>query len=167
MGDVTFEKMSAFKGDLVPIGLPVDNSVVYLLDKKLNPVPSGQIGEIYCSGLNLASGYVNNRDADRFIANPHTVEPQYALLYKTGDYGKIVDGTLVYEGRTDSQVRITEQQQQKIHRNKNICQNQQSIQSNQMKKVGVKILNVAMETVISNFGHRFMFIISIDNQNLK
>nr|XP_018903748.1 PREDICTED: uncharacterized protein LOC109034831 [Bemisia tabaci] len=106
MGDVTFEKMSAFKGDLVPIGLPVDNSVVYLLDKKLNPVPSGQIGEIYCSGLNLASGYVNNRDADRFIANPHTVEPQYALLYKTGDYGKIVDGTLVYEGRTDSQVKV-------------------------------------------------------------
>lgn len=45
------------------------------MDHHLKPVPVGEIGEIYASGLNLAYGYVSGRDPDKFILNPHTVEP--------------------------------------------------------------------------------------------
>ncbi|CAB0011418.1 unnamed protein product [Nesidiocoris tenuis] len=110
MGDVTFHEMKTpediSSGGKVPIGFPVDNTVIYLLNNSLQPVASGEVGELYAAGLNIAAGYVNGRDAERFIQNPFSVDPEYSLLYRTGDYAKIVKGTLLFEGRTDSQVKV-------------------------------------------------------------
>lgn len=66
----------------------------------------GEVGELYIAGLNLAAGYVNGRDPDKFVENPLAVDLQYKKLFKTGDYARLVKNTLVYEGRTDSQVKI-------------------------------------------------------------
>ncbi|BES96998.1 AMP-Hypothetical protein enzyme [Nesidiocoris tenuis] len=110
MGDVTFHEMKTpediSSGGKVPIGFPVDNTVIYLLNNSLQPVASGEVGELYAAGLNIAAGYVNGRDAERFIQNPFSVDPEYSSLYRTGDYAKIVKGTLLFEGRTDSQVKV-------------------------------------------------------------
>lgn len=59
--------------------MPVSNTAVYLLDANMRPVQQGQIGELYAAGRNLAIGYVNKRDANRFIENPHTVDPGLLL----------------------------------------------------------------------------------------
>lgn len=55
-------------------GIPVFNTVIYILDQDYRPVINGQIGEIYVAGCNLANGYVNGRDPDRFLDNPLAVE---------------------------------------------------------------------------------------------
>lgn len=57
------------------VGKPLDNTAIYLLDKQLSPVPVGEVGELYVAGLNVCAGYVNNRDPQKFVANPHTVDP--------------------------------------------------------------------------------------------
>lgn len=92
--------------DRIPIGECVSNTIIYLLDGNLQPVKSSAIGELYVSGANLASGYVNGRDPDRFIENPMAVDPVYSRLYKTGDYASLQKGYIYYEGRTDSQIKI-------------------------------------------------------------
>lgn len=78
MGDVTYFSCSKKKQlealERVPIGLPIFNTVIYLLDSDYRPVRNGEIGEIYVAGANLASGYVNNRDPDKFIDNPLAIE---------------------------------------------------------------------------------------------
>lgn len=56
-------------------GEPVDNTTVYLLNPELKPVANGEVGELYVSGLNLAAGYVNGRDPERFITNSLSSEP--------------------------------------------------------------------------------------------
>lgn len=88
------------------VGIALDNTIIYLLDQHLRPVELGSTGELYVAGLNLAAGYVNGRDPDRFIPNPLSTLPQFARLYRTGDYAKIEKGVVVYEGRTDSQVKL-------------------------------------------------------------
>ncbi|XP_039970507.1 mycosubtilin synthase subunit C [Bactrocera tryoni] len=110
MGDVTYfaceskKQLSYF--DHVPIGIPLSNTVIYLLDGDFRPVKQGEIGEIFVSGLNLAEGYVNGRDPEKFVENPLAVEFKYSRLYRTGDYGSLRDGNVMYEGRTDSQIKI-------------------------------------------------------------
>lgn len=110
MGDVTYfaceskKQLSLF--DHVPIGIPLSNTVIYLLDGDFRPVKQGEIGEIFVSGLNLAEGYVNGRDPEKFVENPLAVEFKYSRLYRTGDYGSLRDGNVMYEGRTDSQIKI-------------------------------------------------------------
>ncbi|XP_022911582.1 beta-alanyl-bioamine nonribosomal peptide synthetase ebony [Onthophagus taurus] len=110
MGDVTFHIIEGLKQlehqEKVPIGLPLDNTIIYLLDSNYRPVKAGDVGEIFVSGLNLASGYVNGRDPEKFIENPLAIDPTFARLYRTGDFGKIEKGTILYDGRTDSQVKI-------------------------------------------------------------
>ena len=107
MGDVTFHKMtSSTKEDNVPIGIPLSNTAIYLLDDRLQPVPTGQTGELYVSGLNLSEGYVNGRDRERFIPNPLAVDPDFSRLYRTGDFARLHKGVLIYEGRTDAQVKV-------------------------------------------------------------
>lgn len=73
MGDVTYfqcRNNMAIEKD-IPIGTPIQNTIIYLLDNEFRPVEVGNIGEIFVAGLNLANGYVNNRDVNRFVKNPY------------------------------------------------------------------------------------------------
>lgn len=84
----------------------MDNTVIYLFDKDFRLVQAGDVGELFVSGLNLAAGYVNKRDPEKFLDNPLAIDPSYERIYRTGDFAKIEGGVLIYEGRTDSQVKI-------------------------------------------------------------
>jgi amino acid adenylation domain-containing protein len=92
----------------IPIGKPIDNMEVLILDSRLKPVPVGCIGEIYIGGEGLALGYRNllNQTMERFIAHP-LVQNIEAKLYKAGDLAYYLpDGNMVCIGRADSQVKI-------------------------------------------------------------
>jgi amino acid adenylation domain-containing protein len=94
--------------DTVPIGRPVPNAAIYLLDAHGQPVPQGVVGEIHIGGAGVARGYLNRPEltAERFVADPFAVQPG-ARMYKTGDLGRwLADGTLAYLGRNDFQVKI-------------------------------------------------------------
>ncbi|WP_345145054.1 amino acid adenylation domain-containing protein, partial [Dactylosporangium darangshiense] len=94
-------------GRTVPIGHPIANTGLYLLDPHLNPVPIGVTGEIHISGHNLARGYLHQpaRTAERFIPNPFTGDG--SRLYRTGDLAHHQpDGQLDFHGRTDHQLKI-------------------------------------------------------------
>ncbi|MFD2168460.1 amino acid adenylation domain-containing protein [Tumebacillus lipolyticus] len=91
----------------VPIGRPIANTTVYVLDRHLQPVPIGVPGELYVGGDGLAREYLNRPDltAERFVPNPYA-EPN-ALMYRTGDLVRFLpDGNLEYLGRIDNQVKI-------------------------------------------------------------
>ncbi|MGH3979770.1 MAG: non-ribosomal peptide synthetase [Pseudonocardiaceae bacterium] len=94
-----------------PIGRPLANQQVYVLDRQLNPVPVGVPGQLYLGGIGLARGYVNRPEltAERFIPNPFAgdLAAPGARLYATGDLARwLPDGNLVLLGRTDHQVKI-------------------------------------------------------------
>lgn len=90
----------------VPIGRPLANTQIYLLDRHLQPVPIGVKGELYVGGLGLARGYLNRPQltTQKFIPNPF--EPG-TRLYKTGDLARYLrDGNIEFLGRSDRQVKI-------------------------------------------------------------
>lgn len=92
----------------VPIGRPIANIQVYVLDRRLQPVPIGVLGELHIAGIGLARGYLNRPalTAQKFIAHPFDDDPG-ARLYKTGDLARYRrDGTIELLGRVDSQVKI-------------------------------------------------------------
>ena len=92
----------------VPIGRPIWNTGVHVLDPMLRPVPDGVVGELYLSGVSLARGYVDRADltAIRFVANPYAAVPG-GRMYRTGDLIRWTPaGDLEYLGRTDDQVKI-------------------------------------------------------------
>lgn len=90
----------------IPIGLPVWNTKLRILDHQLRPVGVGCVGELYLTGQQLANGYLNRPDitADRFVADPLADGQR---MYRTGDIAKwLSDGNVVYLGRTDDQLKI-------------------------------------------------------------
>ncbi|CAB3257676.1 unnamed protein product [Arctia plantaginis] len=110
MGDVTFHvlerKSQLDNHSTVPIGAPLDNCAVYLLDEEMCPVRESEPGEVWVAGCNLATGYVGGQGTDKFIDNPHASHPDYARLYRTGDFGVLQKGVILFAGRTDSQIKI-------------------------------------------------------------
>jgi len=93
---------------MVPIGKPIWNTQLYILDKHLQPVPIGVAGELHIGGVNLARGYLKQPEltAQAFIPDPFGREAG-ARLYKTGDLARFLsDGNIEYLGRLDHQVKI-------------------------------------------------------------
>ncbi|MBP2639081.1 MAG: tycC2 [Firmicutes bacterium] len=93
---------------VVPIGRPIANDFVAILDQQAQPVPIGIPGELYVTGDGLTSGYANNPEltAEKFIANPFPETP-HDRLYKTGDIVKwLPDSTIAFLGRRDNQVKV-------------------------------------------------------------
>ncbi len=93
---------------IVPIGRPISNIEIHLLDEQLQAVPVGVMGELYIGGVGLARGYLNRADltAERFIPHPYSREGG-ARLYRTGDLARyLADGNIEYLGRVDHQVKV-------------------------------------------------------------
>ncbi|MCH7345990.1 amino acid adenylation domain-containing protein, partial [Pelomonas sp. CA6] len=109
--DVTAWDCSVAPGqvpDQVPIGRPIANTTIYILDRHGQPVPQGVAGEIHIGGVQVARGYLNRPELtrQRFIADPFSGEPG-ARLYKTGDLGRWrADGAIEYLGRNDQQLKL-------------------------------------------------------------
>jgi amino acid adenylation domain-containing protein len=92
----------------VPIGRPIANTNIYLLDKHGQPVPAGICGEIYIGGAGVARGYLNQvaLTAEKFLPDPFSERPG-ARLYRTGDQARFLsDSNLEYLGRVDTQVKV-------------------------------------------------------------
>ncbi|MFO0319377.1 MAG: amino acid adenylation domain-containing protein, partial [Neisseriaceae bacterium] len=107
-------KMNANNMGIIPIGRPLHDKKIYILDNKLNHLPIGIIGELYIGGVGIARGYLNQPQltAEKFIVNLFQTPEEKMLgkntrLYKTGDLVRILpDGNLEYIGRNDFQVKI-------------------------------------------------------------
>ncbi|UJD76475.1 non-ribosomal peptide synthetase [Photorhabdus luminescens] len=92
----------------IPIGRPIANTRVYLLDEQGQPAPLGRVGEIYVGGDGVACGYLNRPEltAERFLVDPFSDAPN-ARMYRTGDLARYLpDGNLEFLGRNDQQVKI-------------------------------------------------------------
>lgn len=92
--------------EIIPIGFPVANTQIYILDSYDNIVPEGVTGEIHIGGIQVARGY-HNKEAltkEKFVDDPFS---QHGKLYKTGDLGRrLKNGSVEYKGRIDFQVKI-------------------------------------------------------------
>ena len=110
-GDATFHVTSAEfpYGANVPVGRPVQDTRVYLLDEDLKQVPVGQTGEICLAGEGLFHKYLNcpELNAERWVPNPFIVAEPYARLFRTGDLGRLgPQGEIEYLGRRDRLVKV-------------------------------------------------------------
>ncbi len=111
VGSLTFDlrENDVFaQASTVPIGRPIANTEVYILDPHFKPMPIGVPGQLYISGVGLAQGYLNqpHQTAERFVPHPFSHEGS-ARLYKTGDLARYLpDGNVEFLGRTDHQVKI-------------------------------------------------------------
>ncbi|UAA37183.1 amino acid adenylation domain-containing protein [Paraneptunicella aestuarii] len=98
--------------DSPPIGRPIDNTQIYLLDEHLQPVPKGAVGEMWIGGDGVARGYLNREDLtqERFVTDPFREQDsrgRAARIYRTGDLARYLpDGNLMYLGRNDFQVKL-------------------------------------------------------------
>ncbi|MGB3290030.1 MAG: amino acid adenylation domain-containing protein, partial [Burkholderiaceae bacterium] len=106
----TFYDLSLLGSDSldVPIGVPIANSTVYILDDSGRPLPPGVIGEIYVGGDGVAIGYAGDaaRTAAAFLPDPYDDRPG-ARMYRTGDHGRWrPDGTVLFAGRGDDQIKL-------------------------------------------------------------
>jgi amino acid adenylation domain-containing protein/non-ribosomal peptide synthase protein (TIGR01720 family) len=107
--DVTYWKCDpTYARALVPIGRPVANTRMYVLDRWGEPTPLGVAGELYIGGLQVGRGYLNRAEltAEKFVADQFSACPE-ARLYRTGDLARwLPDGVIEYLGRLDHQVKI-------------------------------------------------------------
>ena len=97
------------KIDYSSVGYVQNNTKAYILDKEFRRIPVGAVGELYLSGIQLADGYLNRDEetAKAFMSNPFENNPEYDMLYCTGDVARILpDGTYGIIGRRDGQVKI-------------------------------------------------------------
>ena len=95
----------------IPIGKPLDNNRLYIVDKEGNRLPQGALGELWISGPNVSRGYLNRpeKTSEVYIPNPFLKQPnsQYGRVYRTGDIVRyLADGNIQFVGRKDSQVKI-------------------------------------------------------------
>src|SRR6202012_3147965 len=104
-----------FDGAIVPIGRPIANTQIYILDPQRQPVPLGVIGELYIGGAGVARGYLNRPELtrERFLPDPFSGRDEQELIatgprmYRTGDLARYLpDGNIEYFGRNDSQVKL-------------------------------------------------------------
>ncbi|MEL7210116.1 MAG: AMP-binding protein, partial [Actinomycetota bacterium] len=103
--DVTAWPCSPDDADgVVPIGRPVANTHLHVMDERCRPVPVGTVGELYIGGVQVATGYLHQPEltAERFVT-----DPDRGRLYRTGDLARwSVEGALLYHGRNDDQLKI-------------------------------------------------------------
>ena len=106
--DVTYYDCVPEDSDPVPIGKPIYNTQMYVVDKYMKPVPVGVTGELCIAGINVGQGYLNNPDltAEKFVDNPFGI----GKIYKTGDlaYWR-EDGNIIFCGRIDGQIKLNGQ----------------------------------------------------------
>jgi amino acid adenylation domain-containing protein len=109
----TMHEVSDLEADKhnVSIGRPVDNMLAYILDREMQPVPPGVVGQIYLGGVGITRGYLGRPDwtADRFVPNPFASARLYPTdrLYRTGDLARFrKNGDIEYLGRVDFQVKV-------------------------------------------------------------
>ncbi|MGE7092945.1 amino acid adenylation domain-containing protein [Lysinibacillus sp. NPDC048646] len=110
VGCTTYEVKKDYinrQDSIIPIGKPINNTQVYILNKYMRPVPVGVLGEIYIAGKGIAKGYLNKPELtkEKFLDNPFSNNNQ--RIYKTGDIGYYLDdGNMVYIGRNDDQIKV-------------------------------------------------------------
>ena len=102
------KSLAEWRPATIPLGRPIANDQVYILDRRMHPVPVGVPGELYMSGAGLSRGYYNQPEltAGRFLSHPFSSNPA-ERLYRTGDLGRFLpDGNIEFLGRADHQVKI-------------------------------------------------------------
>jgi amino acid adenylation domain-containing protein len=112
VGSLTFSLVdkseAAEDSATVPLGRPIANTEIYIVDADGKPVPVGVPGELWIGGAGVAAGYLNqpSQTAERFVPNPFSTDPS-ARVYRTGDRGRYLgDGTVEFLGRLDRQVKV-------------------------------------------------------------
>jgi amino acid adenylation domain-containing protein len=104
----TIYDCDAFQSGNPPIGHPIANTQIYILDEHRQPAPIGVTGELYIGGVQVARGYLNRAalTAEKFLTDPFASEPE-ARMYRTGDLGRwLPDGNIEFLGRNDFQVKL-------------------------------------------------------------
>jgi amino acid adenylation domain-containing protein len=93
----------------IPVGKPLDNSRLYVVDKQFNRLPQGALGELWISGAHVTRSYLNRpeKTAEVYIPNPFSDDPKFSRIYRTGDIVRYLpDGNIQFVGRRDGQVKI-------------------------------------------------------------
>jgi amino acid adenylation domain-containing protein/non-ribosomal peptide synthase protein (TIGR01720 family) len=105
----TVQQPNEFLNQLIPIGKPLPNVHLHIMDQNLQLVPVGVVGELCITGIGVGKGYINDlqRTNEKFIPNPFAITRGGERLYKTGDLARYLpDGNIEYLGRIDNQVKI-------------------------------------------------------------
>ena len=105
---ITCYNMTEYEAD-VPIGKPMDNTAIYIVDKLGHRVPPGALGELWVAGEQISGGYLNRPEKTRevFLPNPFSQKMHYETVYRTGDIVRYrLDGNIEYIGRRDGLVKI-------------------------------------------------------------
>ena len=105
---ITCYSMTEYEPD-IPIGTPMDNTDIYIVDNAGRRVPPGALGELWVAGIQVAGGYLNRPEkmAEAFVPNPFSEKPDYETAYRTGDIARYrLDGNIEFVGRRDGLVKI-------------------------------------------------------------